>query len=110
MKRVAERSACLAVLGARRAQETGELRTGFIAEDLILMLTAHQGLQHAPLSARLTASRREPDNTAAHGLLTRKDAVVGNIRVHRVLESLPGIGAISARQLLTDLGISVQGL
>ncbi|WP_329302367.1 TetR/AcrR family transcriptional regulator [Streptomyces sp. NBC_00659] len=43
---------------ARRAQETGELRRGFIVDDLILMLTAHQGLQHTPLPARLTASRR----------------------------------------------------
>ncbi|MEU0431982.1 helix-turn-helix domain-containing protein [Streptomyces sp. NPDC006290] len=43
---------------ARRAQETGELRPGFIVDDLILMLTAHQGLHHAPLPARLTASRR----------------------------------------------------
>ncbi|MEV6017100.1 MULTISPECIES: helix-turn-helix domain-containing protein [unclassified Streptomyces] len=43
---------------ARRAQETGELRPGFIVDDLILMLTAHQGLQHAPRPARLTDSRR----------------------------------------------------
>ena len=43
---------------ARRAQETGKLRPGFIVDDLILMLTAHQGLQHAPRHARLTASRR----------------------------------------------------
>ncbi|MET8291369.1 helix-turn-helix domain-containing protein [Streptomyces sp. NPDC005132] len=43
---------------ARRAQEAGELRPGFVVDDLILMLTAHQGLQHAPLPVRLTASRR----------------------------------------------------
>ncbi|MFF3448755.1 TetR/AcrR family transcriptional regulator [Streptomyces sp. NPDC002667] len=43
---------------ARRAQETGELRPGFIVDDLILMLTAHQGLQHAPRPARLRDSRR----------------------------------------------------
>ncbi|MFE5113796.1 TetR/AcrR family transcriptional regulator [Streptomyces sp. NPDC056663] len=43
---------------ARRAQETGQLRPGFVVDDLILMLTAHQGLQHAPRPARLTASRR----------------------------------------------------
>ncbi|MGV9885041.1 integration host factor, actinobacterial type [Streptomyces sp. NPDC003006] len=47
-------------------------------------------------------------------LLARQDTVVGKIRVRRVLESLPGIGAVRAGQLLTDLGISesrrVQGL
>ncbi|MCZ4122801.1 integration host factor, actinobacterial type [Streptomyces sp. H39-S7] len=47
-------------------------------------------------------------------LLSRKDAVVGKIRVRRLLESLPGIGAVRARQLLADLGIAesrrVQGL
>ncbi|MGW6095037.1 integration host factor, actinobacterial type [Streptomyces sp. NPDC055157] len=47
-------------------------------------------------------------------LLARKDAVVGKIRVRRVLESLPGIGTVRAGQLLSDLGISesrrVQGL
>ncbi|MFF5090351.1 integration host factor, actinobacterial type [Streptomyces niveus] len=39
-------------------------------------------------------------------LLTREDDVVGKLRVRRLLESLPGIGAIRAGQLLTDLGIS----
>ncbi|MEU8509881.1 integration host factor, actinobacterial type [Streptomyces brevispora] len=47
-------------------------------------------------------------------LLAREDAVVGKLRVRRVLESLPGIGAVRAGQLLADLGISesrrVQGL
>lgn len=43
---------------ARRAQESGRLRPDFVVDDLILMLTAHQGLQHAPRPARLTASRR----------------------------------------------------
>ncbi|MEU6970807.1 helix-turn-helix domain-containing protein [Kitasatospora aureofaciens] len=43
---------------ARRAQATGRLRPGFVVDDLILMLTAHQGLLHAPRSARLAASRR----------------------------------------------------
>jgi AcrR family transcriptional regulator len=43
---------------ARRAQETGRLRPGFVVDDLILMLMAHQGLQHASHPARLTASRR----------------------------------------------------
>ncbi|GAA1889497.1 integration host factor, actinobacterial type [Streptantibioticus ferralitis] len=47
-------------------------------------------------------------------LLARQDTVVGKIRVRRVLESLPGIGAVRAGQLLADLGISesrrVQGL
>lgn len=43
---------------AHRAQRTGGLRPDFLVDDLILMLTAHQGLQHAPLPARLTASRR----------------------------------------------------
>ncbi|MFF4308633.1 TetR/AcrR family transcriptional regulator [Streptomyces sp. NPDC001507] len=43
---------------ARRAQETGRLRPGFVVDDLILMLMAHRGLQDAPRASRLTASRR----------------------------------------------------
>ncbi|MFJ4326911.1 TetR/AcrR family transcriptional regulator [Streptomyces tricolor] len=43
---------------ARRAQETGQLRPGFVVDDLILMLMAHRGLQGAPRAARATASRR----------------------------------------------------
>lgn len=47
-------------------------------------------------------------------LLAREDAVVGKLRVRRVLESLPGIGAVRAGQLVADLRISesrrVQGL
>ncbi|MFD0067495.1 TetR/AcrR family transcriptional regulator [Streptomyces sp. NPDC056637] len=43
---------------ARRAKETGQLRPGFVVDDLILMLMAHRGVQDAPYAARLTASRR----------------------------------------------------
>ncbi|KPI17283.1 regulatory protein TetR [Actinobacteria bacterium OK006] len=43
---------------ARRAQETGQLRPGFVVDDLILMLMAHRGVQDAPRAARVTASRR----------------------------------------------------
>ncbi|MET8784002.1 helix-turn-helix domain-containing protein [Streptomyces sp. NPDC004589] len=43
---------------ARRAQETGRLRSGFVVDDLILMLMAHRGVQDAPRDARLAASRR----------------------------------------------------
>ncbi|MGW6971896.1 integration host factor, actinobacterial type [Streptomyces sp. NPDC054952] len=47
-------------------------------------------------------------------LLAREDAVVGKIRVRRLLESLPGIGVVRAGQLLADLRVSdsrrVQGL
>jgi len=43
---------------ARRAQETGQLRPGFVVDDLILMLMAHRGLQGTPRAARATASRR----------------------------------------------------
>ena len=43
---------------ARRAQETGRLRPGFVVDDLILMLMAHRGVQDAPRAVRLTASRR----------------------------------------------------
>ncbi|MEU3248242.1 MULTISPECIES: TetR/AcrR family transcriptional regulator [unclassified Streptomyces] len=43
---------------ARRAQESGRLRPGFVVDDLILMLMAHRGLQDAPAAARITASRR----------------------------------------------------
>lgn len=44
--------------GSSGVGRTGRLRPGFVVDDLILMLTAHQGLQHAPRPARLTASRR----------------------------------------------------
>ncbi|MEU5770367.1 helix-turn-helix domain-containing protein, partial [Streptomyces asoensis] len=43
---------------ARRAQETGRLRPGFVVDDLVLMLLAHRGLQGTPRAARATASRR----------------------------------------------------
>ncbi|GHC73192.1 TetR/AcrR family transcriptional regulator [Streptomyces flavofungini] len=43
---------------ARRAQATGQLRAGFVVDDLMLLLMAHQGIQDAPRAARLTASRR----------------------------------------------------
>ncbi|MFI5985178.1 hypothetical protein ACIBEA_30470 [Streptomyces sp. NPDC051555] len=43
---------------ACRAQESGRLRPGFVVDDLILMLMAHQCLHHAPRPARLAASRR----------------------------------------------------
>ncbi|WP_199838835.1 TetR/AcrR family transcriptional regulator [Streptomyces lydicus] len=43
---------------ARRAQNTGQLRPGFVVDDLVLMLKAHRGLQDTPRAARVTASRR----------------------------------------------------
>ncbi|MEU1663974.1 helix-turn-helix domain-containing protein [Streptomyces sparsogenes] len=43
---------------ARRAQETGRLRPGFVVDDLILMLMAHRGLQDTPPASRVAASRR----------------------------------------------------
>ncbi|MGI5208701.1 TetR/AcrR family transcriptional regulator [Spirillospora sp. CA-108201] len=43
---------------ARRAQETGRLRPGFVVDDLVLMLMAHRGVQDAPPDTRLAASRR----------------------------------------------------
>ncbi|AJP01759.1 TetR family transcriptional regulator [Streptomyces cyaneogriseus subsp. noncyanogenus] len=43
---------------ARRARRTGELRAGFVVDDLILMLAAHRGVQDLPPADRLTASRR----------------------------------------------------
>ncbi|MFI2427906.1 TetR/AcrR family transcriptional regulator [Streptomyces sp. NPDC018955] len=56
----ADRQRTLRAVGelARRAQETGRLRPGFVVDDLILMLMAHRGLQDTPRAARLTASRR----------------------------------------------------
>lgn len=56
----ADREQTLRAVGelARRAQEAGRLRPGFVLDDLILMLTAHRGLQDTPRTARLTASRR----------------------------------------------------
>lgn len=43
---------------ARRAEEAGRLRPGFVVDDLILMLMAHRGVQDVPRADRLTASRR----------------------------------------------------
>ncbi|MFB7337102.1 TetR/AcrR family transcriptional regulator [Streptomyces adustus] len=43
---------------ARRAQKTGRLRADFVIDDLVLMLTAHRGLQDTPSTARITTSRR----------------------------------------------------
>jgi hypothetical protein len=65
--------------------------------------------EHGDLMAALKAG-----TLSLTDLLAREDAVVGKVRVRRVLESLPGIGAVRAGQLLSDLGISetrrVQGL
>ncbi|MFD7389265.1 TetR/AcrR family transcriptional regulator [Streptomyces sp. NPDC059852] len=57
---VADREQTLRAVGelARRAQVTGELRPGFVVDDLILMLMAHRGLQGTPRATRATASRR----------------------------------------------------
>ncbi|NGO70377.1 TetR/AcrR family transcriptional regulator [Streptomyces sp. SB3404] len=43
---------------ARRAQEAGRLRPGFVVDDLILVLMAHRGVQDMPPDTRLAASRR----------------------------------------------------
>lgn len=56
----ADRERTLRAVGelARRAQKSGRLRPDFVIDDLILMLTAHRGLQDTAHTARLTASRR----------------------------------------------------
>jgi AcrR family transcriptional regulator len=56
----ADRERTLRAVGelARRAQHAGRLRPGFVVDDLVLMLTAHRGLQDTPRAARVTASRR----------------------------------------------------
>ncbi|MFH8630772.1 TetR/AcrR family transcriptional regulator [Streptomyces lydicus] len=56
----ADRERTLHAVGelARRAQNTGQLRPGFVVDDLVLMLKAHRGLQDTPRAARVTASRR----------------------------------------------------
>jgi AcrR family transcriptional regulator len=56
----ADRERTLRAVGelARRAQQAGRLRPGFVVDDLVLMLTAHRGLQDTPRAARVTASRR----------------------------------------------------
>ena len=56
----ADRERILRAIGelARRAQGTGQLRPGFVIDDLVLMLMAHRGLQDTPRAARVTASRR----------------------------------------------------
>ncbi|MFC8403020.1 TetR/AcrR family transcriptional regulator [Streptomyces griseoincarnatus] len=43
---------------ARRARETGRLRPDFVVDDLVLVLTAHRGLQDTPRATRAAASRR----------------------------------------------------
>ncbi|WP_371476634.1 TetR/AcrR family transcriptional regulator [Kitasatospora sp. NBC_00315] len=56
----ADREQTLRAVGelARRAQKTGQLRSDFVVDDLVLMLMAHRGLQDTPRAARVTASRR----------------------------------------------------
>lgn len=56
----ADREQTLRAVGelAHRAQKTGQLRPGFVIDDLILMLMAHRGLQDTPRADRVTASRR----------------------------------------------------
>ncbi|MDA0179818.1 TetR/AcrR family transcriptional regulator [Solirubrobacter phytolaccae] len=43
---------------ARRAQATGELRSDFTLNDLVLVMVAHRGLRAGTTDARLAASRR----------------------------------------------------
>ncbi|WP_192806002.1 TetR/AcrR family transcriptional regulator [Streptomyces sp. SS1-1] len=56
----ADREQTLRAVGelARRAQKTGQLRPGFVVDDLVLMLMAHRGLQGTPGATRAAASRR----------------------------------------------------
>lgn len=42
----------------RRAKDTGQLRSDFVLEDLMLMLMAHRGIQPGSPAARAAASRR----------------------------------------------------
>ena len=43
---------------ARRAKKAGRLRPDFVLDDLILMLTAHDGIHATSPAARVAASRR----------------------------------------------------
>ncbi|MFI0898125.1 TetR/AcrR family transcriptional regulator [Streptomyces sp. NPDC020983] len=56
----ADREQTLRAVGelARRAQESGRLRPDFVVGDLVLMLTAHRGLQDTPHAVRAATSRR----------------------------------------------------
>lgn len=56
----ADREQALRAVGAlaRRAQQSGRLRPGFVIDDLVLMLLAHRGLQDTPRADRVAASRR----------------------------------------------------
>ncbi|WP_077797097.1 TetR/AcrR family transcriptional regulator [Streptomyces sp. JHA26] len=56
----ADREQALRAVGrlAGRAQRTGRLRPDFVVDDLVLVLTAHRGLQDTPHAARVAASRR----------------------------------------------------
>jgi len=56
----ADRNASLRAVAelARRAQASGELRSDFTVNDLVLVMVAHRGLRAGSTDARLAASRR----------------------------------------------------
>jgi len=60
MDYAADRTASLRSVAelARRAKATGELRSDFVLNDLVLVIMAHRGLRAGSLTARLAASRR----------------------------------------------------
>lgn len=69
-----------------------------------------QALEKAALARRLRAELKEQlksGRISFRDLLTRTDdGVVGKMKVSTVLESLPGVGRVRARNLMEKLGIS----
>ncbi|WP_043463920.1 integration host factor, actinobacterial type [Kitasatospora sp. MBT66] len=62
------------------------------------MATRHH---RSELLAKLKAG-----NLALEDFLARQDDVTGKTRIFELLTSLPGVGAVRGRRLLTELGIS----
>ena len=68
-------------------------------------------LEKAAAARRARSELREAlkDRTTTLGDLVQRadtDELVGRTKVLYVLESLPGIGKVTAREILTDLGIA----
>jgi transposase len=57
----------------------------------------------AEVKARLKADKGSLSEVIALG---QKDDVIGKIKVAALLESLPGVGKIKARAIMTEVGIS----
>jgi hypothetical protein len=83
-------------------------------------LTAEQRTQALAKAAEARAARADIKARLKMGTLTLKqvlnstDPNIGKLKVVSMLESLPGVGKVKARRVMTDVGIAdnrrVQGL